>query len=1093
MFVRGVGGLVANCAPACARRARAVAIALLLVAAALWVLTGRAAGSELVRAASASAIRTPAGAARASRPALAQGGTSLASLIRRQHMQSGVALAPSATSPYWACPESFCDAIIDPRAQRSAHDGTRYVLPDGGPALEGGGEDGGIDPEELRAAYDIPATGGEGQTVALIEAYSYKDAEPDLATYRSRYGLPPCTKKKGCFVHINQQGGKPKNREVSVGWETETALDLDMVSAACPQCHILLVDAERGSLRELGEAVDTAVARGAQEISNSYGLPDEECNEECLAAIPDYEHRGTMIMASAGDYGYDDYQEGADSPNFPAALPSVVAVGGTALRKAADERGWSEEVWSEASRGIGTGSGCASAAMGAKPDWQTDLGCVGRSDNDTAAVAACQTPVSSYSSAEGGWRNVCGTSVSSPLLAGIEAHASAFARLLPGADAFYHDPAASFDVTAGSNGVCSIPAGYEDLCNAGVGWDGPTGNGTPHGPLTLTGAPPDAVTAVPTGVEASAATFNGSVEAGGLATAYRFEYGTSTNYGSSAPAGEGSAGSGTEAVAVSATVGELQPETVYHYRLVATNSEGTAYGRDQEFDTGLPRVTGVSPGGGGRAGYRTAQITGANFVHVTGVAFGSERASYTVESPSSISVEVPTGEREGAVSVTVTTLAGTSIAGPGARYTYELGDMLAWGHDAGDLGRGFFGSLSYAPIEVAGELPEVTQLAANSESSTALLADGEVLTWGEGKHGTLGDGNSKASATPVRVCAVGVHECAGGPYLQDVSQIASGYNFTLALLSNGTVVGWGRDWDGQLSGGVGIGGTVPVPVAVCTIVEAPCSPEHQLQGVVQIAAGHETSYALLEDGTVFAWGKNGYEGALGDGKAEPEEFSQVPVQVSDLSGVTSIAADGWGGLAVVAGGAVEAWGDNEAGQLGDDSSAEASDLPVAVCSGTGKHGCGSSLSEVRAVYGAARTSYALLQNGSVLAWGSNSTEGLGDPTAPTQTCRIGVESTRVQCVLTPVKADLGEVDRLATGQGLSDVLALLDDGELVAWGSGIQGDLGAGGEEPVDGVAVPMAVCAPYASAACPSGPYLSGEVLAMAAGDEHDLVYARR
>ncbi len=1070
--------------------------ALLLVALALVVLVAGA--SARVAGRLESVPRPAASAVAASRalPVRRKAGVSLPALMRRLHADSGVSLVKSSTKPHWACPESFCDAIVDPRPVRSTSGGSaRFALPGGGPAFEGAGEEGGIDPQELQAAYDVPTSGGEGQTVALVEAYSYKLAESDLAVYRSRYGLPPCTKKNGCFSHVNQKGGKPKNRLVSVGWETESALDLDMVSAACPHCHILLVDAEGGRLKELGEAEDTAVAMGASEVSNSYGLPEEDCDGECEAIFPAYDHQGVFVMVSAGDWGYDDYGDGAASPSFPAVLPSVVAVGGTSLKKAANERGWSEEVWWEPERGIGTGSGCASALVGARPYWQPVTGCAGRADNDVAAVGACITPVSTYASVEEGWRLVCGTSVSSPLVAGIEAHADAFARSLPGADAFYHDPSAFFDVTFGSNGFCSSPPGYEELCNAGVGWDGPSGNGTPDGPLELTGVPPNVATGAPSSVTTTGATFNGTVEAGGLPTSYRFEYGTTTAYGSSAPIPEGSAGSGEAAQAVTATVGGLQPETIYHYRIVASNSEGTAYGRDQEFETtatAAPLVTEVSPNAGERAGYRPVQITGANFVDVTRVSFDSTSTSFTVNSPTSITANVPVGEKEGAEDVTVTTLAGTSAAGPGSEYTYTLGDMLAWGSDGGRLGRGFSGSYSDVPIEVAGELPGVKQLTANSDSSAALLEDGEVAAWGEGSSGDIGDGHYEPQDMPVKVCAVGVSECPDGPYLQEVAQLASGSTFHLALLDDGSVVAWGRNRSGQLGGGAPLTAT-STPVPVCTVVEAPCSPEHQLTGVLQLAAGYETSYALLQNGTVLAWGRNGSEGALGDGKSEPGERSQTPVRVTGLSGVNSIAADGHGGLALLGNGTVEAWGWNEYGTLGNGSTAEWSPVPVPVCSGTGKKKCGSDLSEVSAVYGTEATSFALLRNGSVMAWGSNlyDTElGHPGPEGPNpEKCKIGVEQEVRPCSRTPVNVDISEVTQLATGLD-GNVLALLKSGEILTWGAG-GADLGDARDGA--GTATPQRICAPYASEPCPSGPYLNGEALAMAVGGGHDLVYLRR
>ncbi len=387
---------------------------------------------------------------------------------------------PSATRPHWACPEGLCDAIVDPRPA-SAGSAAPFARANRAHSPEGGGEEGGYDPQDLRSAYAIPVGGGAGETIAVVEGFAYKQAEKDLATYRSRYGLPPCTSKSGCFTAVNGHGATPHYGGFSE-WETEEALDLDMASTACQECNLLVVDAEGETWDALSKAVDTAAALGASEISNSYGLPEETCTAECAEAASGYDHPGVMIFVSSGDYGYDNYLEGALSPSFPADQPDVVAVGGTSLSHAAGARGWSEAVWGEPKLGVGSGSGCT---LRAKPSWQTDAGCAGRTDNDVGAVGACATPVSVYNSREGGWLDVCGTSVGSPLLAGIEAHATAYARSLPGAEAFYEDPAALFDVTSGKNGRCSRAQRY--LCRARPGYDGPTGNGTPDGPLQLSG------------------------------------------------------------------------------------------------------------------------------------------------------------------------------------------------------------------------------------------------------------------------------------------------------------------------------------------------------------------------------------------------------------------------------------------------------------------------------------------------------------------------------------------------------------------------------------------------------------------------------
>jgi hypothetical protein len=385
-------------------------------------------------------------------------------------IEPGIALTKSTTKPYYACPNGPCDAVIDPAPVKTS---SGYELPAGGPLLEGSGEKGGFAPTDLRSAYSIPTSGGTGQTVAVIDAYGDKTAEADLALYREKYGIGSCTKSNGCFKKVNESGEEanyPETGEtLEEDWELETALDLDMVSAACPNCHIMLVEATTQYASDTGASVNTAASLGATEISNSYGYPENYeawCGTTgCSQYKSDYNHGGIDIMASSGDSGYRD---GGLGVSFPAAAPTVTAVGGTSLHKATNSRGWSEEVWS------GTGSGCSE--FESKPSWQTDGGCAKRTANDVAAVASCETPVSVYSTPDGGWINVCGTSASSPLVSAIDAHASEHTRSR-GAEGFYEDTSALFDVTSGSNGTCS--GSY--LCTAGTGFDGPTGLGTPDG------------------------------------------------------------------------------------------------------------------------------------------------------------------------------------------------------------------------------------------------------------------------------------------------------------------------------------------------------------------------------------------------------------------------------------------------------------------------------------------------------------------------------------------------------------------------------------------------------------------------------------
>lgn len=325
----------------------------------------------------------------------------------------------------------------------------------------------GYGPADLQAAYNLPSsTDGSGVTVAIVDAYGYPTAAADLAAYRTQWGLPACTTSNGCLTLLNQFGKKKLPHKSNPGWDEEQALDVDMVSAACPNCKIMLVEANSASFKSLGTAVDTAVTMGATVVSNSYsgscsGKKASECGDKW------YNHPGVVVLASAGDSGY----WGAGVNNVPAGLPEVVAVGGTTLHKGGSGRGWTETVWGRSAGGEGTGSGCTSFT---KPSWQTDTGCTGRTANDVAAVGDPNTGVAVYYN--GKWLVFGGTSVSSPLNGGIFGLANNSATLT-GAQSFYTNTADLYDVTSGANGTCT--PSY--ICTGGVGYDGPTGNGTPNG------------------------------------------------------------------------------------------------------------------------------------------------------------------------------------------------------------------------------------------------------------------------------------------------------------------------------------------------------------------------------------------------------------------------------------------------------------------------------------------------------------------------------------------------------------------------------------------------------------------------------------
>jgi hypothetical protein len=345
-----------------------------------------------------------------------------------------------------------------------------------------------MSPTDLRSAYKLPSSGGSGQTIAIVDAYNDPNAYSDLKTYRKTYKLTECTEESGCFKKVNQKGetkNYPPNAE-KTNWGIEISLDLDMASAICSECHILLVEAP-DELGPLEEGEKEAATLEATEISNSWGLEENELVD--AFAEPYFDHPGIPITASAGDSGY--------GVEFPSTSQHVISVGGTTLKKAINTREWEEAVWS------GTGAGCSKYI--AKPRWQTDAGCSHRTANDVAADANGEvSPASVYDSYEhSGWITAGGTSVAAPIVAGVEALSSSYTRSL-GAEAFYiaGPDKDLFDITEGNDGSCEKAIEY--LCHAESGYDGPTGWGTPDGALTLKeGSWSSLSPSKPTGSEAS--------------------------------------------------------------------------------------------------------------------------------------------------------------------------------------------------------------------------------------------------------------------------------------------------------------------------------------------------------------------------------------------------------------------------------------------------------------------------------------------------------------------------------------------------------------------------------------------------------------
>ena len=473
---------------------------------------------------------------------------------------------PTESKPYAVCPAPdkgrvTCLSAVVPEGLASDERAS-----EAGPRLEGSGEWGGFSPVDLRSAYNLPSTGGDGLTIAITIAFDYPTAEADLAVYRETYGLPPCTSANGCFKKVNQEGKAGEYPSPNAGWAAEAALDLDMASAICPECDLLLVEADDNSYENMPIAVQTAAELGANVISNSWGSSEFPGQTSFDAYL---NHSGVPVLFASGDFGYE--------VSYPAASPYVIAVGGTSLRKDESARGWRETVW------VGAGSGCSEYEP--KPVWQIDAGCAKRTLADVAAVADPETPVSVYDTYGGyeGWLLFGGTSASAPILAGVEA-LSTSAERAAGAQFFWEQGPEGmlFDTTEGRNGACDLPIEY--LCAARHGYDGPTGWGTPGGSRP---GPPIVATEDVSDINPSDAVLRGSVNPNGSETDFHFEYGLTTEYGTSIPIPEEIVGSGIEPVEVDQFLTGLVRNETYHYRIVATNDLGTSYGGDHSFVTSL--------------------------------------------------------------------------------------------------------------------------------------------------------------------------------------------------------------------------------------------------------------------------------------------------------------------------------------------------------------------------------------------------------------------------------------------------------------------------------------------------------------------------
>jgi hypothetical protein len=358
-----------------------------------------------------------------------------------------------------------CDLLYSPQtpAKRAAAAGIPAAL--AGPAGWGA--------TDIAKAYRLPVT-RRGGTVAVVDAYDTPKLATYLNAYRKQYGLPPCTTASGCLRKVNENGqASPLAPDgTGSGWDLETTLDADMISAACPKCHILVVEGTSPSYTDLATAEDTAARLGAVAVSNSYGGRESGYSQTYAAA---YSHPGHAIVASAGDSGYT-------AAGFPANLATVTAVGGTQMVAAHNARGYSEAVWNLPGHVNGGAGGSGCSAYVAKPAWQRDTDCPGRTVADVSALAM-SLAIYNTDYAAGGWLQVGGTSAASPIIAGVYALAGNTASIKPGYE--YAHPGGFYDIITGNNDWWSETkgkaCGYDYLCVAKPGYDAPTGLGTPDG------------------------------------------------------------------------------------------------------------------------------------------------------------------------------------------------------------------------------------------------------------------------------------------------------------------------------------------------------------------------------------------------------------------------------------------------------------------------------------------------------------------------------------------------------------------------------------------------------------------------------------
>jgi subtilase family serine protease len=471
----------------------------------------------------------------------------------------------------------------------------------------------GYGPLQFQTAYGLTAAAAASTTevVAIVDAYDNPNAKSDLDTYSSNFGLPVlpvCSgaPAAGCFKKVNQSGGSTAPSG-DTGWGLEIALDVETVHAVCPKCGILLVEANSNFGSDLYIAEDYAAAH-ANVVSNSWGGGEYSGQTTDDAH---FNHPGVAITVSSGDSGY--------GVEYPAASRYVTAVGGTTLNVDGSSNRTSETVWS------GSGSGCSS--YDGKQAWQTDPGCSKRTVADVSADANPSTGAAVYDTyGYGGWVQVGGTSLAAPLIGAVYALAGVGGTSDYPSSYPYAHTASLYDVTSGSNGSC----GSSYLCTSLVGYDGPTGLGTPNGVAAFQsgggggGSAPTVTSFSPTsGQVGTSVAVNGTNFTGVTAVTFNGTAATSSTVISSTTI--------TATVPAGATSGPITVST--------TAGTGTSATSFTVTTVAAPRITGFSPSYG-RTG-TAVLIAGSGFTGTTSVTLGGASASFVVLSSSRIQAVVP--------------------------------------------------------------------------------------------------------------------------------------------------------------------------------------------------------------------------------------------------------------------------------------------------------------------------------------------------------------------------------------------------------------------------------------------------------------------